>query len=112
MKKILLLSIITYSFSVSSDVINFNQMKNIEDFEGVFVISNTFSKQEYAKLDCQSYFHKFDIYNTKDQVVQENYISFGECEYLYNNFATCIKDEGIKCLDTEDIFDQDCKCTE
>jgi hypothetical protein len=112
MKNILLFTLITYGSSVSSSELNFDQIKNVQDFEGVFLISNTTGTKEYAKLDCQSYFHKFDVYNAKDQVSHENFISFGECEYIYKSFQSCIKKEGIKCLDTDDIFNQDCKCSD
>jgi hypothetical protein len=112
MKIILLLSIITYGSTVSSGELNFDQIKNVQDFEGVFVISDTANSKEYAKLDCQSYFHKFDIYDQKNQISHENFISFGECEYLYNNIQSCIQKKGIKCVDTDNIFDQNCECSE
>lgn len=112
MKKILLiLTILTYGSIVSSNEYLYDSMDTLEDFDAVFIISGKKGyNDDYAKLDCQSYFHKFDFFNSSNQLTHENYISFGECEYLYKNFKSCMQKEGIKCVDTEDIFSQNCQC--
>ena len=106
----MLFTLFIYGSIVSSSELNFNKMRNVQDFEGIFLLSDNTGSKEFAKLDCQSYFHKLDIFNSKNQLSHENFISFSECEYLYKNFKSCIKQVGVKCLDTNDIFDQNCKC--
>lgn len=67
---------------------------------------------DYAFLDCQSFFHKFDIYNKSEQLEFENYISISECRKIFDITLACLDKDGIKCVDTENIFSQDCHCTE
>lgn len=101
----------SFGSSVSSGEFQFDNMDNFEDFDGMFLITGQGSGQnEYAKLDCQSYFHKFDLYDSNNNLKHENYISFGECEYLYKNFKSCLNKQGSKCVNSDDIFDQNCDC--
>lgn len=85
-------------------------MKSLEGFDGIFNLTDPQNTAHSVRLDCQSFFHKLDFYDAKGLIKIENYISFGECEYLYENFTKCLTTEKIKCVDSEDIFSTDCKC--
>lgn len=110
MKRIILLSLfLTYSYA-HSETFNYTSIQSIEGFDGIFNLTNQNDENRKLRLDCQSFFHKLDFYNKQDQMLFENYISFGECEYLFDNFNKCLKNEKIKCVDTEDIFNESCQC--
>lgn len=85
-------------------------MKNMSGFDGIFILTNGSSNQGEVHLDCQSYFQKLDFYDEKSQLLFENYISLSECEYLYKNFSNCLQKEKIKCIDSDDIFNENCQC--
>ncbi len=103
------MTLLTYS-SAHSETFNYTSMKLVEGFDGIFILSNPKDVSRKLRLDCQSFFHKLDFYDKQNNMIHENFISFGECEYLYENFSTCIAQEKTKCVDTEDIFNKDCKC--
>lgn len=99
----------SYSYSWANSF-NYNHIETFSDFDAIFVLTNTLDNSQYAKLDCQSFFHKFDIYTKENKIISENYISFGECEYLYKNINKCLNHEKIKCINSEALFNLDCQC--
>lgn len=111
MKKILLIMTLMSASMVSiSKELTLNEINPVEDFDAVFILSNSIDTQDYAKLDCQSYFQKLELYNSKDILQSENYITFGECEYIYKNFLQCMQSTGSKCINSQDILAEDCNC--
>lgn len=106
---ILLITIFIYNISFA-ETYNYTELKNYEDFYGIFILSDKNHPDTKVKLDCQSYFHKMDILDSQNNILVENYITFGECEALYYNYKNCIQSEKIKCIDSENIFNEDCKC--
>lgn len=108
-KNILLLTIFTYNLAFA-ETFSFDQFAKYQDFDAMFMLTKQNDLSVKVKLDCQSYFHKVDILDSTNNILSENYISIGECEYLYNNFTRCIATEQIKCIDTDDIFNESCKC--
>lgn len=109
MKKLILLcTFLSLNISVAKTY-NVDHIKNLSDFYGVFILTSK-SQSEKIKLDCQSYFQKLDFLDANDNIIFENYITYGECEYLYENFNQCLSTEKAKCVDSEDIFNQDCSC--
>ena len=43
-------------------------------------------------------------------MTSENYISYDECEYIYKATLNCLNTIGIKCVDKDDIFSEECEC--
>ena len=97
---------------IFASTFEYTKLETYEDFDAVFVLSNDQNNKQTVKLDCQSYFHKLDVLDNQGSVLQENFISFGECEYIYKNITQCLKKEKIKCIDSEDIFNTSCNCNE
>lgn len=85
-------------------------MTVVPDYDANFYLKHSQNQSFYFNLDCQSYFNKIDLYNSAGDLVIENYISTGECYYLWENINECIAKEGGKCLDTEDVFNPSCQC--
>lgn len=67
------------------------------------------TRKPYAILDCQSFFQKMDIKQNQN-ILHDNVITIQECEFLYKNINFCIKKKTMKCIDSEDIFSEDCHC--
>lgn len=111
MKKILLPTLcLLYSISTNALQLNIKSMDNYESFEAMFVLTDPAKLSAYAFLDCQSYFQKFDFKNKDGKIIHENYITINECEYLFDNIRSCLKNHQNKCVSSEDIFNQDCNC--
>ncbi|MCT4641705.1 MAG: hypothetical protein N4A33_05355 [Bacteriovoracaceae bacterium] len=86
----------------------FNKIQTVEGFALNFKLSHITSETS-ARLDCQSFFQKFDI-KRKDQIVSENYITISECELLYTKIDTCLKKVKYVCFDTKDLYQTKCSC--
>lgn len=110
MKRYILLTLLLTYSTAQAETFNYTNINNVEGFDGIFILSNSNDHSRQLRLDCQSFFHKFDFYDGTNNMLFENFISFGECEYLYENINACLKQEKTKCVDTEDIFNEDCNC--
>lgn len=95
---------------IFASTFEYTKLETFEDFDAVFVLSNEQNNNQTVKLDCQSYFHKLDVLDKQGAILEENFISFGECEYMYDNITQCLHDEKSKCIDSEDIFNTSCSC--
>ena len=87
-----------------------NKIEQVPGYDLVFKLSNSKTNSDYIHLDCQSYFHKFELFNSQNQLKSEVFLSGGECEYLWEKSQTCIQEVGSKCIQTEDLFNPDCSC--
>lgn len=101
----LLFSINTFGY-----VINVNSIKVEPTFEIRFNLYSDQSTDASAVLDCQSFFKKIDFFDKKGLLVSENYITMGECEYLYEQTMSCLDKSLNKCLDSDYIFSDTCSC--
>ena len=110
MKKIILLTTLLIQSYSHAETFQYDSISNFEDFDGIFILSNTHDDSRKIKLDCQSYFQKVDIFDRQNTMLSENYITYGECEYLYKTITECLETENSKCVDSEDIFNSSCKC--
>jgi len=110
MKKYILLIILFMYSHAYTETFNYTVMENVEGFDGIFILSNPNDDARKLQLDCQSFFHKLDIHDKNNNLLSENFISFGECEFLFENFNSCLNQDKIKCVDTEDMFNLDCEC--
>lgn len=110
MKKLILLTLILSSqaMAISLEV---SKMNLEEDFQLKFKLSSDNQKDGHAILDCQSYFQKIDFYDKDDKIVSDNVISIGECEYIHDVIAQCLAANKDKCLDSEDVFNDSCECS-
>lgn len=110
MKRYILLTLLIIGQTVYANTYEYTQMNSMDGFEAMFELINPNSKSHSVILDCQSFFHKLDFYDSSGQLTEENYITFGECEYLYENFNKCLQTEKVKCIDNQDLFNPDCIC--
>jgi len=88
----------------------YDSLEKIPEYDAVFNLINSQDSTNTTKLDCQSFIHKLDIEDSKLNVTYENFIDFYECEELYIKFARCIKDEKTVCIDSNNIFSDQCSC--
>lgn len=107
LKMLLILLLLTSSlFSIETE---FDQMTP-SDRNGVWTLDNTKDPSLSARLDCMSFFHKLDfIYNPTGDVL-EQVLSASECEYMFNKISSCIDSEGYVCIETDDVFQDNCFC--
>lgn len=105
----MLIILLMLTSSLLSIETEFDSMSNPE-LEAVWNLENSYDGTISAVLDCQSFFHKLDFYHNPSGEMAENFISFSECKNLYDKISTCIDEEGVVCLDTDDIFVDSCYC--
>lgn len=107
LKMLLILLLLTSSlFSIETE---FDQITN-SDLDAVWNLANTKDPSLTARLDCMSFFHKLDFIYTPTGDVLENVISSPECEYMYNKISQCIDKEGYVCIETDNLFQDNCFC--
>jgi hypothetical protein len=109
-KKLLIVALALTSLQLFGAQYSFNSIKNVQDYEAKFTISNTKKASNEAVLDCQSFIHRLDIYNHSNQIIHKNVITYNECEDLYRKFQKCLKTEKKFCIDSEYVFSNTCKC--
>ena len=107
MKKLILLMMLANTALAYQ--LNITQMTKYPNYEVNFKLTGQ-DIPYYAQLNCQSFFQKFDVYSKDHKLLNENYISIGECEYIYNNLSQCLATHKTKCIDTADLFNPSCSC--
>ena len=105
-KLLLLLALMPNAFAQQIQV---SQIETYPDYDINFKLHDSTSSN-YGKLDCQSFFKKFDFFDGKDQILSENYITMSECEYIHNSIKSCIATSDVKCIDSTNIFNTSCTC--
>jgi len=103
---ITLLFITPALFSVETE---FNELLNTE-LDAVWELENTNDGTVSAVLDCQSFFHKLDFYHNPSGEMIENFLTTHECQELYYKVTDCLQSQGSICLETDDIFKNQCDC--
>ena len=114
MKKlsVALLLIQCLNLSVWAQEVEIDRITVMQGFDIRFKLDHSAQSEEYIILDCQSFFQKFDFYNKQNNLLFENYITINECEFLYQKTISCLKEHKRKCFNSDDIFSQDCECSE
>ena len=109
MKKLLLLPLFlcTIAFATTLEV---EKMTPEENFELRFLLEGSRKSEGHVTLDCQSFFHKVDFFDSNGKITSENFISINECEYLHQQTVTCLEKAKKKCFDSEFLFYDGCDC--
>lgn len=102
--------ILLISFPLFAQQYTFDTISTYPEFEVNFKLEQTSGDKYFGQLNCQGFFKKIDFYGKSGKLIDENYISLNECEYLYNNITQCFSEKKSKCIDINDIFDQSCSC--
>lgn len=102
--------------SLISFLLAFNALANttidkstlIEGFAKNYELTSSMHEKK-INLDCQSFFHKFDIYE-KNILVSEEFITQKECQILETKVDICLKKKKMVCFDNMDIYAASCEC--
>jgi hypothetical protein len=101
------LIILLFAFNALANI-TVNEVKLIEGFATNYELTSK-SHNKKINLDCQSFFHKFDIYNDS-QLISERYITESECKVLETKVNVCLKEKQKVCFNEDDIYQSSCKC--
>ncbi len=99
-----------FSYNAMAYHFEFNNISVVPEFDINFTLNSDEHDKYYANLNCQSFIKKFDFFDKNDQLIFENYISIGECEYLYQQTMQCLDNDIPKCFDPSDLFKASCDC--
>jgi hypothetical protein len=103
---IILLLMTPALFSIETE---FNEIIGT-DFDAVWELENTNDATVSAIIDCQSFFHKLDFIHNPSGEIIENFLTTNECQDIYLHVNDCIEKEGYVCIETDDIFNDQCFC--
>lgn len=95
------------SFSSYANV-TFDSIELDDGFASRFTLKNS-KNVNTAKLDCQSFFHKFDIFD-ENNMISESYITINECSLLYKKVMTCLEVQKFVCFKESDLYEANCRC--
>lgn len=110
MVRLILCTLLLMTFNAQSGTYSFDQISAIPDFQINFLLENSRHSKYYGNLDCQSFIKKLDIYNSKGDLMDEEYIGINGCEFIYLETASCLEKNQPKCINTNDLFKPGCDC--
>lgn len=99
------------SFNILSAKFIYTEMNYLDDFEAIFKLTNKSELvNDYTVLDCQSFIQRLDTFGKHDELLNESVITYTECEELFFKYDRCIEKQKSVCIDTKDLFSNNCSC--
>ena len=97
------------SLPLWAQIISIDEIKPVSGYTAKFSLEDSTSN-DFVILDCQSFFQKADFHDRNGKLTSENFITIGECEYLFNITNTCLANGQVKCFDADYLFNDECPC--